>query len=433
MNLICNSKGIIGKHRPGTGIKNMLDARFDNTVYNASVFCSPMEFQKLKTNNYRREQDIYFTEQPDKLKEEMEKHLLQNAKKHGISLPIAIAPFTACNIRPETVDNDILMKLSEETLKAAITAASERIIIHPLMIGVDSLKEWEVNRGFYMNLAHIADTLNSEIRILLINKGKIINGHMIRGICAEPEQTAEWVDELNRLAGEKRFGCCFDIGTATICGQNLYEAMVPLGERLEAVIVRDCDGIHDVSILPYTACFQGQQTQWLYMIRALREIGFNGDLIMDFGNTYKGFAEQLRGSVLNLAHEIGKFFIWQINMEQIVKQYDKRVLFGAGNMCRTYMKNYGKEYPPLFTCDNNSSRWGEEFCGLTIENPEKLLELPSDVVIFVCNMYYKEIADQLHSMGLNNPIEYFSDQYMPTFHMDRLKMANDPYEEKETE
>ena len=277
-----------------------------------------------------------------------------------------------------------------------------------------------------MGLSALADSLDSEIMILLVNKGKDINGHMVRGVCAEPEEAVKWVDTLNGLAGKKRFGFCFDIGMATVCGQNLYTTLVPFGERLESVIVRDCDGVHDVSMLPYTACIRGQQTNWLYMIRALRKVDFDGDFIIDFADTYGGFVDLLRPSILKLAHEVGKLLVWHSGMEQMVKKYGKRVLFGAGNMCRAYMKDYGKDYPPLFTCDNNSSRWGEEFCGLTIENPEKLKELPKDVAIFICNIYYNEIDEQLRGMGLKNPIERFSDEYMATFHMERLKMASDP-------
>lgn len=412
-------------------MKDILDSGFEQSVYNASVICSPWEFQRIKEKNFKRELDVYLTEEPDKLKEEMERLILHHANERGLKLPIAMAPYVMTDIKHETVDNDVLIRLSEEMLKASIAAGCERLIIHPLTVGIDISEEWELNRKFYLRLNELADKLNSDIRILLINKSKNINGHMVRGVCAEPEEMIKWVDQLNEAVGKKRFGCCFDIGTATICGQNLYEAIVPLGERLEAVIIRDCDGEHDVSMLPYTACIQGQQTNWLYMIRALRKIDFDGDLILDFADTYGSFSDLLRHPVLKLAHEVGDYFVWQINMERMVKKYKKRVLFGAGNMCRAYMKDYGKDYPPLFTCDNNSSRWGEEFCGLMIENPEKLKELPDDVAIFVCNVYYDEISEQLRSMGLNNPIEYFNDEYMATFHMDRLKMAKDPNAGKE--
>ena len=426
MNLICNSRGIIDRLRPGARMKEILAAGFKQSVYSAASVCSVTEFQDLKRKNFKREEDVYLTEQPEKLCEIMENEILAGARTCGLKFPVAMAPYVSSKVLDKDIDNEILKKLSEEMLKAAAEAGCERIIIHPLTAGIDVSREREVNLEFYGRLASIAGDLDSEIRILLINKAKSVNGHLIRGFCAEPEEMCSMVDELNGQAGKKRFGCCFDIGTATLCGQNLYEAMVPLGERLEAVIVRDCDGVHDVAMLPYTACEEGQQTNWLFMIRALRKLDFDGDLIIDIADTYQGFLVRLRPAVLKLAHEVGTFLVWQADMDHLVKKYDKRVLFGAGNMCRAYMKDYGKDYPPIFTCDNNKNRWGEQFEGLTIENPEKLKELPEDVAIFICNMYYDEISEQLRGMGLKNPIEYFSDEYMASFHMDRLKMSKDP-------
>lgn len=84
------------------------------------------------------------------------------------------------------------------------------------------------------------------------------------------------------------------------------------------------------------------------------------------------------------------------------------------------MKNYGDKYPPLFTCDNNAARWGEIFCDLEIKNPKVLQDLPDDVCVFICNVYYREIEAQLRELGVKN-IAFFNDEYMPTFHYDRLE------------
>ncbi len=93
-------------------------------------------------------------------------------------------------------------------------------------------------------------------------------------------------------------------------------------------------------------------------------------------------------------------------------------------MCRNYMKCYGSEYPPLFTCDNNPKLWGTTFEGLEVKSPEELKHLPPDCGIFICNIYYREIEAQLRGMGLQN-IEYFNDEYMPSFYFDRLERKED--------
>ncbi len=433
MKIICRSAGIIGNLRPKQNIKDILAAGFEYSMLDAAVLCSPQEFKNLGINNYKREKGkVYLSENPEKLPEEMNKAFATSAKELGLHLPVAMAPTVAAEtIHSKKTDigkvNDTLKLLAKETLKLAIAEKCESIIVPPIYLGLSPKEEWEVNSSFYQELSKIADDAGSDIRILLKNMTKDINGHFVRGICAEAEEAVKWIDELNAKAGKKdRFGFCFDVGNATLCGQDLKEVIVPLGERLQAVIVRDLDGVHDAALLPYTACFKGQQTNWLSMIRGLRQIHFDGAFIMDFADTYGNMTDMIRPSILSLAHEIAEHFAWHIGMDKLVKKHDKRVLFGAGNMCRAYMKDYGKEYKPLFTCDNNSARWGEEFCGLTIESPEKLKELSPDTAIYICNVYYKEISAQLKEMGLKNPIEWFSDEYCDTFYMDRLDMAADP-------
>ena len=90
-------------------------------------------------------------------------------------------------------------------------------------------------------------------------------------------------------------------------------------------------------------------------------------------------------------------------------------------MCRNYMKCYGEKYPPLFTCDNSQKLWETEFCGLTVKPPETLAALPEDCAVFICNIYYREIEEQLRRMGLKNPIAFFNDEYMPSFYFDRVE------------
>ena len=89
-------------------------------------------------------------------------------------------------------------------------------------------------------------------------------------------------------------------------------------------------------------------------------------------------------------------------------------------MCRNYMKNYGEKYPPLFTCDNDSRLWGSTFCGLEVKSPHALKEVPEDCGIFICNIYYREIEEQLRKMGIEKNVEYFNDEYMPSFYFDRV-------------
>lgn len=202
----------------------------------------------------------------------------------------------------------------------------------------------------------------------------------------------------------------------------MYDSITVLGNRLKAVILRDNDGNSDSALLPFTSAPQGQsQTDWLNLIRGLREIGFDGELILDFHDTAAAFSTLLRPELLHMAKAVAEYFAWQIGIENLLKIYPSRVLFGAGNMCRNYMKCYGEKYPPLYTCDNNRKLWGSVFEGLEVKDPQELKALPEDCVVFICNIYYREIEAQLRQMGIENPIEFFNDEYMPSFYFNRVE------------
>jgi hypothetical protein len=213
-----------------------------------------------------------------------------------------------------------------------------------------------------------------------------------------------------------------NINVCNICGQNMYDFAVELGDRLKALILSESDGSQEDHLLPFTVAHQNRsRTDWLNLFRGLRTIGFDGILALEFKDTAEAVSPILRPALMRLAKETADFFEWQIKLEEPLKKYPQRVLFGAGNMCRNYMKCYGQQYPPLYTCDNDSKKWGTEFEGLQIKSPESLKELPENTAIFICNIYYREIEAQLRQMGLNNPIEFFNDEYLASFHFERVE------------
>ena len=251
---------------------------------------------------------------------------------------------------------------------------------------------------------------------------RVHNGCIVRDICVDAHDAVAWIDELNALAGCEIFGFHMDVGTCSFLGQNMHDFAVILGSHIKAVTVRDSDGTTDTALLPFTAVCGGKpRTDWLNLIRGLRAINFDGVLIMNFSGMAGAMSPLLKPAFMQFAKKVADFIAWQIGMENILRRYGKRVLFGAGNMCRAYMKCYGEEYPPLFTCDNNPAKHGTEFCGLTVKNPEELKNLPKDCAILICNVYYREIEEQLKAMGIKNPVAFFNDEYMPQFHFERIE------------
>jgi len=418
MDIMIYATGIIDVNHPNQGIMDIAGASFTDMVLDISLYCNQHTFRNMDKKSQRYHLGMQIIEHPEILPEYLEPVLDQCARAN-IQPSAAIAPYL-CRDTNHKAFNDILRQLAEESIQICAKAGCKYLIVRPLFAGIADADLWKENREFYLHLASLA--IEHGVMLLLENQCKDVNGHLVRGICSDGHTAADWVDSLNEEAGEQCFGFCMDVGVCNLCGQNMYDFSVTLGDRLKAVVLRDCDGDRENAMLPFTCVDQGHaQTDWLSLIRGLRQIEFSGNLMLNLADTAAAISPILRPGLLQLAKSIADYFQWQIEIESLLKKYQSRVLFGAGNMCRNYMKCYGEQYPPLYTCDNNNTLWGTNFCGLEVKPPENLKQLPEDCAIFICNIYYREIKQQLDNMGIKNPIAYFNDEYMPTLYFNRLE------------
>lgn len=369
------------------------EAGFVNSMVDLSVFVP--------------EQEIEYCKDLDSLI----KTYLKQCKELKLEHTIGRAPYVLTDDAKEKLW-DIICQLTRDSIRICSEVGCKYIVIEPLIREPRNEGENRKNIDFYLSFAQFANEQN--IMILIRNNYRNYNGNLIRSCYSDAYKLNALVDELNKKSEKSIYGICLDIGVCNLCGQNMYETITQMGSNIKAVILRENDGLTDNALIPFSSVNQlHSKMDWLNLIRGLRTIGFAGDLIYDFRDSMYAVSHLLRKEIVDYAKKMIDFLVWQIEMEQTIKKYEKRVLFGAGNMCRNYMKCYGEEYPPLFTCDNNAVLWGTEFEGLEIKKPEELIELDSDVAVFICNIFYDEIEQQLLKMGICNPIEKFNDEYLP--------------------
>lgn len=78
----------------------------------------------------------------------------------------------------------------------------------------------------------------------------------------------------------------------------------------------------------------------------------------------------------------------------------RRIVWGAGNMLEHFMAHFGDIYTPEYIIDNNETLWGQKKHDCEICSPQVLLHFePHEVHIIICNIYYREIIQQLSQMG----------------------------------
>ena len=438
MELIFDPMGAVIKNKhPEGNIADIRDAGFSQVLLDFRMTCPSLCFLHMTRSRSEAaaEGDVFLPDEPDRMGETVQPFLYV-CRKLKIQVPGAMAPVIPSD-RSNPVMNDYQRALSFASVRCAMNSGCGWCIVPPLFVGVPLEKEKTVNIDFYKSFIPVLEKFyeqnpDRDFRILLQNQCRNHSGHLVRGILSDADEAAGWLRELNdeavKVLGREAFGFCLHIGHTNICGQDLDEITPVLKDQIYAVILTDNDGHEDCEMLPFTCASRGAggtlagaDTDWLSVIRGLRNIHYDGPVVLTMADTLSSFPVFIRPQLLHFARTVADFFIWQLTMEQTIAKYSHVVLFGAGNMCRSFMMDYGEKYRPLFTCDNNRSRWGEEFCGLTIEPPEKLLDLPEDTGIFICNEYYTEIREQLKSMGVKNGIEYFSDRYPNTIARKRLK------------
>lgn len=413
--LIFPLKGIVDVRHPKQGLQDMKEVGYSQLCLDFGMFFNTYELSQNKYNLQQKKKEYA--------------HLINQLSEMQFSVDVAILP----DISSEELREDVLDRKVQETnalrqqleiSKWCINACEEigiRNIIIQLMVSYqDSHEDYiESIREYCMELLKYCH--NDCTRLLLYNKCNKVRGSYVRSFLADGDTAVTMINKMNNQVGKKRFGFALDTGSCNLCGQDMNEMVNSLAGHLDIVILRENNGSENFSAIPFTNYSNGLcSTDWLSLIRGLRCMNSNPLLVMDFSTTAANFSPILRPGLLTFAKSIGDYFEWQIGVENALKKYSSIVLFGAGNMCRNFMKCYGSKYRPLFTCDNNSSLWGTEFEGLEVKDPESIKEISDNCGVFICNIYYREIEAQLRQLGVKN-IEYFNDEYMQSFYFDRLE------------
>ena len=232
-------------------------------------------------------------------------------EKHGISVAQMHAPFPAY-VEDNDEVNDYLITVMEKSFAVAHFLNCKAVVVHPASLD-DKEKEKQVNLERYRRLIPAAKKYG--VIICLENMFRRARGQTIEGSCSNVEEAVWYIDKLNEEAGEKVFGYCLDIGHATLVKRDLYHFIKTLGDRLTALHIHDNNGDNDLHLAPYTQRnwkFDCTTTDWDAFTKALKEIGYEGNLSFE---TYAALAlipEQLHEPMLKFIAATGKYFREQI-------------------------------------------------------------------------------------------------------------------------
>lgn len=225
------------------------------------------------------------------------------AEKYGIDNYQAQAPFPCFINDPEY--NDVILKMIDNSIIAADEIGCRNLIVHPFYLGYNEHLnpecEWEINIERYSRLIPTAKKYGVTVcleNMFVANRGKIY-----AACCSDINTACAYVDELNRIAGQRVFGFCLDTGHALLCGLDIRDAMVKLGDRISAFHVHDNNGLNDQHLAPYMGVMD-----WNRFVQGLSEIPFNATMSFETFNVWNVVDNEVAPEIMKFIASCGRMF-----------------------------------------------------------------------------------------------------------------------------
>ena len=290
------------------GMKAIREAGFDAIDFGG--LCDHYKWEDAQA-----EKNCEFFEDDEKLAAFM-KEYADAAEKYGLAFGQFHAPFPSYYPRKPKA-TAIAREMIRKSIKLCGSVGCPYIIIHPCFDGsarfpsLTREEEYQLNIEFYSSLIPLLKEHN--VVCCLENMwGQDWKSKKIYTACCSDMRTAcRYIDDLNEIAGEKRFGFCLDIGHLLLLGLDPCYAIEELGDRLVALHVHDNDGVGDTHTLPYMGV-----CNWNRVVKGLREIGYKGVFNLETAGFNGRFPKELIPDALNMLGATAKYLCERIEAEE---------------------------------------------------------------------------------------------------------------------
>jgi len=208
------------------------------------------------------------------------KRLRHIADECGIVCNQSHAPFPTCC---QTIRDHF-----KRAIECTAILGGKICVIHP-----DNDKTAKENAEMYFELIPFAKEYG--VKIATENMWNWRGGRADFAACSTASDFVAHLDAVN----DPFFVACLDIGHAEMMGEQVSAVGMihALGKRLEALHIHDNDRWHDSHQIPFS-----MQIDFAAVIKALKEIGYNGDLTLEADSYLGAFAsDDLFKGVCDLA------------------------------------------------------------------------------------------------------------------------------------
>ena len=192
---------------------------------------------------------------------------------------------------------DILMR---RAIVASGRLGIHWMTVHPLTDTIHAEYDVEVDRAtnleYYKPYLELAK--KHGVGLAIENMAKADN--VIRRVyCASPEEQIDLIDAF----GDPSVGACWDFGHAKMMLADQPRQLRALGKRLKATHVQDNNGKRDSHLVP----FIGGNIDWERIMPCLKEIGYEGDFVLEAHSYARRLPEALWESAGKLAYDLGTY------------------------------------------------------------------------------------------------------------------------------
>jgi len=302
LNLCVQSGGLTSHFTPAEEYKLIKECGFSSvdlgldTCFNKNEMREHMGEGRCIFERTMPEIEAYYKEQIDAIKE------------NGLYVYQAHAPFPAY-MKDIPSFTDGCIEIYKNVMRYCQIIGCKYLVIHGISLARDDYAHTEedidgLNEKLYTSLIETAK--ETGVVVCLENLFTNYDSTIFEGHCSDPHLAIRFIDHLNVLAGQECFGLCVDTGHLNLLGKNQYSYITALGSRIKCFHIHDNDGKSDLHLAPYTGSVNFDD-----FCRALKAIGYNGDLNFETFRQYKKVRMQDKRAVkpwLRLVAEMGELF-----------------------------------------------------------------------------------------------------------------------------
>ncbi|MEA4890594.1 MAG: sugar phosphate isomerase/epimerase [Clostridiaceae bacterium] len=183
------------------------------------------------------------------------------------------------------------------------------IVIHPCIMAerkYDRLinESRELNIAFYTRLLPALKEYGVQLGVEnMFNWDGELN-KICPTVCSTAAEMIDFIDTMNRIAGQELFVACLDAGHANLLGEDPVQMIEALGSRLKLVHLHDNDGLQDCHTEPYSG-----KIDWQALCAALKRIGYSGTFSFEADEFPRKYPPFLGLESLNFLYQIGRKLI----------------------------------------------------------------------------------------------------------------------------